>query len=173
MASPENAPISSLSCACGAGRQSVQWAGGNRGHRHRFAGPAADAGCQDVTDLVDEVLGGSAPPESLHIATWPTGIRDVDTDGIYPNSLTFRSLDLARSYEPVNFIDRVAPTPLLMLVADRDTTTLPAWQVEAFDRGGDPKRLERFGCGHYALYTDYLVQAADKATEWFDEHLRG
>ena len=98
-------------------------------------------------------------------------IKRVDTDGIYPNLLTFRSLDLARTYEPAAFADRIASTPLLMLVADEDVMTPPEWQLEAFDRIRGPKRLVRLRCGHYDMYTEHLPEAAQAATLWFADHL--
>lgn len=98
--------------------------------------------------------------------------RRVDTDGIYPNKLTFRSLDLVRTYEPRSFIEAISPTPLMMIVADRDTTNPVEWQLEAFASAGEPKRLVRLPCRHYDVYMDSLKQAAGAATEWFNQHLR-
>ena len=97
--------------------------------------------------------------------------RRVDTDGIYPNELTFRSMDLARTYEPGSFIERISEKPLLMLVADDDVMTPTEWQTDAFDRAVTPKRIVRMDCGHYDMYTEKLPEAAEEATKWFVENL--
>ncbi|HEU4431560.1 MAG TPA: alpha/beta fold hydrolase [Myxococcota bacterium] len=96
--------------------------------------------------------------------------RRVDVRGIYPNQLTFRSLDLVRTYEPGSFADAIA-APLLMIVADRDTTNPVEWQLEAFARAPEPKRLVRLPCRHYDVYLDSLKAAASAATDWFARHL--
>ena len=99
-------------------------------------------------------------------------VRHFDPDGsIYRNELTVRSFDLLRSYEPIAFIADIAPTPLLMIVADHDTQTPTDWQLEAFEAAGDPKRLLRVDCRHYDVYSSHLPEAADAATEWFKTHL--
>lgn len=97
--------------------------------------------------------------------------RNVDKEGIYPNKLTFRSLDLVRTYEPHSFVKAVSPTPLLMIVADEDATNPVEWQLETFASAGEPKELLRLPCGHYGAYTDRQPEAAEAAAEWFREYL--
>jgi len=116
-----------------------------------------------------------APPQTTPAAlpgsdteAW---VRRVDTGGLYRNELTLRSLELLRTYEPAAFVDEIAPTPLLMVVADHDTQTPIAWQLESFERAGEPKRLVRLDCRHYDVYTDRLKEATEPATAWFVEHL--
>ena len=99
-------------------------------------------------------------------------VRHFDPDGtIYDNRLTLRSFDLLRSYEPISFVADISPTPLLMIVADHDTQTPTAWQLEAFEKAGDPKRLLRIDCRHYDPYSSHLPESADAATDWFKTHL--
>jgi len=97
--------------------------------------------------------------------------RAVDVAGTYPNAITLRSLDLMRGYEPIAFVPRIAPTPLLMIVADRDTQTPVAWQREAFELAGDPKRLVVLPGRHYDPYMGQLDASRDAARDWFVEHL--
>ena len=80
-------------------------------------------------------------------------------------------MDLARTYEPGSFIERISEKPLLMLVADNDVMTPTEWQTDAFDRAVTPKRLVRMDCGHYDVYTEKLLEAAEEATKWFAENL--
>jgi dipeptidyl aminopeptidase/acylaminoacyl peptidase len=98
-------------------------------------------------------------------------IEANDTEGAYENRLTVRSFDLLRSYEPVSFLADIAPTPLMMIIADRDTQTPTEWQVEAMKLAGDPSELVRLDCRHYDVYMDKLSDAAEAATGWFRKHL--
>lgn len=96
----------------------------------------------------------------------------VDKDGTYGNEITVRSLDLLRGYEPISFMGRIAPTPLLMIVADQDTQTPVAWQQEAFALAGEPKKLLTLSGRHYDPYTLLLQQSRQAALDWFQEHLQ-
>jgi hypothetical protein len=96
----------------------------------------------------------------------------VDKDGTYANEITLRSLDLLRGYEPISFMERIAPTPLLMIVANQDTQTPVAWQREAFERAGEPKKLLALQGRHYDPYTLRLDQSRQAALDWFREHLQ-
>jgi fermentation-respiration switch protein FrsA (DUF1100 family) len=97
--------------------------------------------------------------------------RAVDRAGVYPNALTLRSLELMRTYEPIDFIARISPTPLLMIVADQDTQTPVAWQLEAFALAGEPKRLITLKGRHYDPYMGLLDESIAAALDWFTTHL--
>jgi len=97
--------------------------------------------------------------------------KAVDKDGAYENSVTLRSLDLMRSYEPIAFVPRIAPTPLLMVIAENDVQTPVAWQREAFALAGDPKKLVTLPGGHYDPYMAHLPASIEASTGWFREHL--
>jgi uncharacterized protein len=92
-------------------------------------------------------------------------------DGTYANEVTLRSFELLREYEPASFVPRIAPTPLLMVIAAHDTQTPTAWQREVFATAGEPKRLTELDCRHYDPYTSHRDQAVAAATEWFVAHL--
>jgi uncharacterized protein len=93
-------------------------------------------------------------------------------DGVDPGThITLRSTRLAQMYEPGVWVDRVAPTPLLMVVGSRDTTTPTDLALAAYDRAREPKRLEVFQGGHYDAYVDAVEQTSKAATSWFAEHL--
>ena len=98
-------------------------------------------------------------------------VEAVDQEGIYPNEITLRSLDLMRSYEPMSFIKGVAPTPLLMVIADKDTQTPVVWQREAFELAGEPKKLVTLSGRHYDPYTRLLEESGEAALDWFKNHL--
>ena len=79
-----------------------------------------------------------------------------------------------QSYQPTILADitplmsQIAPTPLLMLIADNDV--LPA-QHEAFESALEPKSLVELPGHHYSLYTTAKDDAIAYAREWFVEHM--
>lgn len=98
--------------------------------------------------------------------------KTVDKLGAYGNFVTLRSLELLRTYEPISFVSRIAPTPLLMIVADRDTQTPVEWQLEAFALAAEPKRLVTLPGRHYDPYVRLFAQSSEAASSWFADHLR-
>lgn len=110
-------------------------------------------------------------PAALPDSETEEWIKRNDVNGRYQNALTVRSFDLLRSYEPIAFVDQISPTPLLMIVATNDLQTPTAWQLEAFEQVGEPKRLVKIDCRHYDVYMDNFDQAAASALDWYQEHL--
>lgn len=99
--------------------------------------------------------------------------RLSDTAGVYPNTLTLRSLELLRTYEPIQFVPLIAPTPLLMIVADQDVQTPVAWQLEAFEQAAEPRKLVRLPGRHYDPYNALFDASSTAARDWFSQHLGG
>ena len=92
-------------------------------------------------------------------------------DGVWENKVTMRSTWWARIYAPGQFIDRVSPTPLMMVIANHDRTALTDLQLAAYERALEPKRLVLFEGGHFDPYTEAFAIAASAAVEWFETHL--
>ncbi len=141
--------------------------------RHeRFRGGAP----KTVPMVVDPSEGGAASHASADAWEFFTGKDAAAADQWrfekWRNEITLRSLELYSEYEPGSYIERIAPTPLLMIVGDRDVVCPTDMALAAFNRAGEPKRLELFGGGHFSAYTDQLDRAADAAAEWYSEHLR-
>jgi hypothetical protein len=103
--------------------------------------------------------GQSSPPEDgWRFAKWR-------------NEITLRSLELYSEYEPGSFVERIAPTPLLMVVGDDDVVCPTDLTLEAFNRAREPKRLELYPGGHFSAYTDQFERASNAACQWFSEQL--
>jgi fermentation-respiration switch protein FrsA (DUF1100 family) len=91
------------------------------------------------------------------------------------NRVTMESIEKSVEYRPALVIDLVSPTPLLMVVAE-DDHFLPANLARAaFERAGEPKRLEMLACGHTEIYNQdpWLSRSVGAAVEWFQRYLRG
>jgi hypothetical protein len=92
-------------------------------------------------------------------------------DGVWENNVTVRSTRAARMYEPGHWIARVSPTPLLMVVATRDTITLTDLELAAYERALQPKRLVTIEGGHFDPYLSQFPVSSAAAVEWFQQHL--
>ena len=91
--------------------------------------------------------------------------------GVWENEITLRSTRAARMYEPGNWISRVSPTPLLVVVARDDKVTVTDLALAAYERALEPKRLALIPGGHFDPYLDQFTLAEAAATAWFCEHL--
>lgn len=91
----------------------------------------------------------------------------------YQNSVTLTSFDLFYGYQPGSYIERVSPTPLLMIVGNDDQVCVTEAQLDAFRRAHEPKKLCLLESGHYDVYWRKFDQAAAAARDWFADHLVG
>jgi uncharacterized protein len=97
-------------------------------------------------------------------------LQDVPA-GKWTNEITVQSGRRARMYEPGRWIDRVSPTPLLVVAASHDTTTPTDMVLSAYERALQPKALEIVPGGHYTPYLEGLPQASAAALLWFETYL--
>jgi len=91
--------------------------------------------------------------------------------GAWTNDVTVRSTRAARMYEPGHWIARVSPTPLLMVVATRDTITLTDLELAAYERALQPKHLVTIEGGHFDPYLSQFDVSSRAALDWFEQHL--
>ena len=87
--------------------------------------------------------------------------------------VTLRSTRAARIYEPGQWISRVSPTPLLMIIGLTDTITLTDTGLAAYERALQPKKLVTIPGGHFDAYLSYFEQSSGVARDWFVEQLAG
>ncbi|KAA0695406.1 alpha/beta hydrolase [Neorhizobium sp. P12A] len=91
--------------------------------------------------------------------------------GLWENKVTLRSTRWARMYAPGEWVDRVSPTPLLMLVAEHDHIAVTDLALKAYERALHPKRLVMLKGGHFDPYEREIETASRAAIEWFGSHL--
>jgi fermentation-respiration switch protein FrsA (DUF1100 family) len=88
------------------------------------------------------------------------------------NETTLRTVEMFTEYEPGAHIDKISPTPLLMVVAARDHLTVVDLALAAYNRALEPKRLEVLPGGHFEAYIGAgFGQASAAARDWFVTHL--
>lgn len=95
----------------------------------------------------------------------PGGLR-------WENRLTVISLAWRDEYDALSFVPWLAPTPLLLVVADDDRITPTSLALEAYALAREPKRLELIPGHHYAPYVEAFARASGAARDFFVEHLR-
>jgi uncharacterized protein len=91
--------------------------------------------------------------------------------GAWENKVTVRSTRWARMYAPGDFVERVSPTPLLMVVADHDHIAVTDLALKAYERALEPKRLAMIKGGHFDPYQGQFEAASRAAIDWFKAHL--
>jgi len=90
----------------------------------------------------------------------------------WKNEVTLSSFEAVRGYEPAWWIEKLAPRPLLMIVAESDTVTPTAHAEAAFARAAEPKKLVRVPGGHFDVYLGSgFDQAAGEMIGWLKTHL--
>jgi len=87
------------------------------------------------------------------------------------NYVTVRSLEYSREYRPGLNIELIAPTPLLMIVADQDTVTPTDIALGAYENAREPKRLVMLEGGHFSPYSVHFDRVISESTAWFKEYL--
>lgn len=89
----------------------------------------------------------------------------------YVNAVTLRTRDLRMGYEPGIYIPRIAPTPLLMILATHDLRCPTDDQLAAYSTAHEPRKLHLFKGGHYDPYSIRREEVAGAARDWFALHL--
>jgi len=88
------------------------------------------------------------------------------------NTVTARSWERILEYSPLRWIDRIAPTPLLIVAAEHDVICPIDLVREAVARAGEPKRLVVLPVGHFDPYEEpCFADASRAAAAWFATHL--
>jgi fermentation-respiration switch protein FrsA (DUF1100 family) len=90
----------------------------------------------------------------------------------WTNEVTLQSNRRARTYEPGRWISRIAPTPLLMLVAKDDDVAPTDLALDGFARAREPKKLVLMDGDHFSPYVEKFELSSSVAIDWFDTHLK-
>jgi uncharacterized protein len=93
--------------------------------------------------------------------------------GAWRNEVTLRTVEMLGEYEPGDYITRISPTPLLMIIADGDHLAVADEAFAAYNRALEPKRLLVLKGGHFDAYVRDFERASVAAREWFAGHLAG
>ena len=90
----------------------------------------------------------------------------------WKNEVTVRTLELFQGYEPGEYLKRISPTPLLMVVAPNDRLVAGELACQAYETAAHPKKLVLVPGGHFDAYTGRGFEiSSGAARDWFVEHL--
>jgi dienelactone hydrolase len=90
----------------------------------------------------------------------------------WTNEVTLQSNRRARAYEPGIWLPRIAPTPLLMLVATDDDVAPTDIALDGFERAREPKKLVFMDGDHFSPYVEQFAFTTSVAIDWYDTHLK-
>lgn len=82
-----------------------------------------------------------------------------------------QSVAMALSYEPWSFVQRISPTPLLMVVADNDNLVPTDLALETYEMALEPKELVIIEGDHFVPYVEKFDAAGAAARDFFVRHL--
>ena len=85
--------------------------------------------------------------------------------------VTLRTMEMYAEYEPALIIERIAPTPLLMIITDADTMTFTDQEIAAYSRAREPKSLLMVPGDHRVVYFEQYERTSAAARDWFVKHL--
>jgi fermentation-respiration switch protein FrsA (DUF1100 family) len=123
--------------------------------------------------MMPVVAAAGAPAALPGDEAWEWFQLAAKTAPTWKNEITLRSMERLLDYAPGRYVDRIAPTPLLMIVAEKDFLPVDIAR-RAFERAGEPKRLCILPFGHFAPYEPpHFATAAREAAAWFRRHLLG
>jgi fermentation-respiration switch protein FrsA (DUF1100 family) len=88
------------------------------------------------------------------------------------NEITLRSVEMLREYSPDAVVERIAPTPLLVLIAENDVLTPTELALATYQKAREPKKLVLLPGGHFDAYVKGFDASMVPARDWFLEHLQ-
>lgn len=91
-----------------------------------------------------------------------------------PTDITLESVDAVLDYRPDEYAHLIAPRPLLIIAARRDTIAPTAEAESAYAKAGEPKKLVYLdpGVTHWTAYVEPGISTVlGSSIAWFREHL--
>jgi len=105
-------------------------------------------------------------PEKSAVMVQPEAYDFFTSVDGWENKVTLRSLENSGEYSPIDFIDKVSPTPLLFIVAESDTICITKLQLEAFAKALEPKKLIMIQGHHFVPFDKEFEAVFAAAKDW-------
>jgi fermentation-respiration switch protein FrsA (DUF1100 family) len=131
----------------------------------RFAG-----GAPTMIPVVTAEANGAAALPTADSWEWFTQTAATRAPA-WRNQVTLRTVEMLGEYEPGSYIERISPTPLLMVIAAGDHLAVADEAFAAYNGALEPKRLVILDGGHFDAYVRAFELSSRAARDWFVEHL--
>ncbi|GAA4821262.1 alpha/beta hydrolase [Actinomycetospora corticicola] len=89
----------------------------------------------------------------------------------WKNEVTVRSLEMMTEYNPIDYIARIAPTPMLLMPAQNDVVAPTIFALRAYEEAREPKKITILPGGHYDAYGPGFEASSSAALDWYLTHL--
>lgn len=136
----------------------------DREARYRGEAPA-------MIPVVSEDPNGYAALPQAESYEWFTETAELRAPS-WKNETTLASLDMALEYEPWAYVRRISPTPLLMIVSERDTLIPTDHALETFELALEPKEIVIAPGHHFSAYVEGFELTGGAARDWFVKYLK-
>ncbi|BAY50520.1 hypothetical protein SAMD00079811_81490 (plasmid) [Scytonema sp. HK-05] len=119
-----------------------------------------------------------APPGQPCFLATPDAFNWVEStksasEGTWENRLTFESIEHCLYYEPVPHIEAIFPTPLCLIVGEKDFLASPDLTAAVHARAMEPKSLTILKGGHFdGFQGEGFEIASTTALRWFEKYLK-
>ncbi|MFV0458860.1 MAG: alpha/beta hydrolase [Actinomycetales bacterium] len=123
--------------------------------------------------MIDVVNQDPMAPSALPTADsyeWFIGTHELRAPS-FVNSCTLRSVERFSEYQPGAYLRLIAPTPLLMCVAEDDVLTPTKIAIDGFAEAREPKKLVVLPGGHFDAYVKGFDISCGVQLDWFTRHL--
>ena len=88
------------------------------------------------------------------------------------NQVTLESLEKMREFDPVSMVHMISPTPLLFIVAEKDSFASLAAAKVIYEKAKEPKAMKTFPVLHFEMYSEpWTSKAAGEAISWYKQYL--
>lgn len=137
----------------------------NEDRRARFQGeePA-------YMPVVSEELLGDAALPTQDSYRWFTETKEKRAPN-WENEVTLKTIELMTEYAPRDYVERISPTPLRMIIAEGDHLAVQDAAFDTYEKAREPKSLVTLDGGHFEAYVEAFDESSTAAEEWFLKHL--
>ena len=123
-----------------------------------------------MVPVVSEDLLGDAALPTQDSYEWFTETKEKRAPN-WENKVTLKTVEMLREYSPIHYVDRISPTPLLMIIAERDHLAVADRAFQAYEQASEPKKIITLDGGHFDAYVEKFEESSGPARDWFVEHL--
>ena len=113
-------------------------------------------------------------PRSYHYYTMfgdkPDGMASQRASN-WRNEISLRSLEWWLEHDITQYMQRISPTPLLMILAAQDQISPTDLQLEAYNQANEPKKVVVIPGDHYGAYLENFERFSSEAISWYKKHL--